>query len=89
MTFFLTWLSRFKGNNSALGDLAKDLLNDPDLPIITKNSKKQVYHYLQNKNFVISQEFCKAFDEWYYEEYYVKRFKTISNISKDKRDLWK
>ena len=89
MINFYQWLNRYKDNDTALGDLAKDLLNDPDLPRVTKNSKKSVYRYLKNKNYFISQEFAKAFDNWCYEEYYQKRFRTMPNISDNNRNLWK
>ena len=89
VTNFYQYLNRVRGNNIALGILAKDLRNDPDAPRVTKNSKKSVYRYLKNKNYSISQEFVKAFDNWHYEELYQKRFRTLPNISEDNRNLWK
>jgi len=96
LTWFLTWINRYKqandelGTGYTLGVLAEYLLNDPDLPIITKHSKKQIYDYLQQKGeFWFAKRFVVAFDAWYYEEYYKKRFKTMLTISKDKRNLWK
>ena len=89
MTNFYQYLNRVKDNNTALGILAKDLLNDPDAPRVTKNSKKSVYRYLKNKNFTIAEECVKVFNKWRYEEFYQKRFRTLPNISEDNRNLWK
>ena len=89
MVNFYQHLNRVKDNNAALGILDKDLRNDPDVPRVTKNSKKSVYRYLKNKNFTIAEEFVKAFDNWRYEELYQKQFRTLPNISEDNRNLWK
>ncbi len=89
VTNFYQYFNRVRGNNIALGILDKDLRNDPDAPRVTKNSKKRVFRYLQNKNYLVSQEFGKAFDNWCYEEYYQKQFQTFPNISEDNRNLWK
>jgi uncharacterized protein YozE (UPF0346 family) len=49
MTFkqltFKDWLKEFKEVDRPIGDLAKDVLNDPDFP--ETNKHKEIYDYLE------------------------------------------
>ena len=87
---FREWLYHFRKDDTPLGDLARGMLNDPDLPRITKRSKKQVYHYLKRQNENAALVFCEVWGNWYYLEYYVKRFQErMFVISDGNRELWK
>jgi uncharacterized protein YozE (UPF0346 family) len=44
---FLKWLKEFKEVDRPIGDLAKDILNDPDFP--ETNDRTEIYEYLSGE----------------------------------------
>ena len=58
---------------------------DPYLPKITIKTKKRVYQHIKNYNHKLADLFCKLFNDWFYEECYLKHYqKTIPEILNEK-----
>lgn len=47
---FYSWLIKRRGDDSVIGDLAKDVFNDSNYPKLESN-KKQIKEYLEKSNY--------------------------------------
>ena len=64
MTSFKSWLVQFKNVDNPFGDLARNMLQDRELPRITPQRMNEVYYYLQRKNDLAADIFKEAFEVW-------------------------